>query len=141
MRSMYADPEHWTTINLMPWAAEYSFDNLGACKSWCVTGVQVSHRFRGQGHAARLLDAVIADAEAEGVLLTLYIVPDESGGLDYNQLREFYTRHGFVTTDEDNGEMQYTPSQHVAEYTAALTDNYKAWQGLLVSSQRGGIDA
>ena len=55
--------------------------------------VQPAHRRRGIG--GRLLSRVTADADREGVTLYLDIVPGD--GMDADQLRAWYGRHGFVS--------------------------------------------
>ena len=48
---------------------------------------------RGRGIARKLLAEILADADANGVTLWLEISP--SDGLDYDQLKAWYKRHGF----------------------------------------------
>ena len=106
MQNSYHDIEHWTSVNLMPHILPGTPMNIGPTgveaqtDQWIVTGVQVKDSFRGQGHAGRLLERVIADADAEGVLLMLMVATDGTG-LSVDQLISFYGRRGFVMEDED----------------------------------------
>lgn len=95
MRTIYADPAHWTTINLM--------DMTDQIDGWLITGVQVQKKFRGRGYASDLLDRVCAEADAEGVRLFLEISPDGTG-LNDDVLDAFYRKHGFEQWEEgDDG--------------------------------------
>ena len=58
-----------------------------------ITRVNVPHDYRGRGHASSLLRECTDSADAEQITLFLTIQP--SDGLDYTQLEQFYTRHGF----------------------------------------------
>lgn len=58
-----------------------------------ITRINTPAKHRGQGIAGRLLRQIIVDADALGIDLWLEIAP--SDGLDYDQLRAWYERHGF----------------------------------------------
>lgn len=106
MQHSYHDTDHWASINLMPDLHLCSRTEIGPTgitgdtDHWLVTGVQVGRAHRGGGHAGRLLDRVIADADAEGITLSLMVVPDGTG-LQSDQLIAFYSRRGFTIADED----------------------------------------
>ena len=51
----------------------------------------ISHR--GNGYGSELLDRILADADAEDVILRLNI--DPYGDMTFDQLREWYGRNGF----------------------------------------------
>ncbi len=58
-----------------------------------ISRINVPKAFRSQGHASRLLDTVLADADKEGKRLGLVISP--SDGLNFRQLKSWYERRGF----------------------------------------------
>ena len=58
-----------------------------------VTRINVPNGFRGLGHASALLRQCTESADQEQIPLYLTIQP--SDGLNYEQLEQFYTRHGF----------------------------------------------
>ena len=58
-----------------------------------VTRINVPNGFRGLGHASALLRECTESADQEHIPLYLTIQP--SDGLNYDQLEQFYTRHGF----------------------------------------------
>lgn len=88
MKHIYADPDHWATVNLM----DLTWSPLGG---WLISGVGVGKPFRGQGHAKRLLQQVLDDADAEGLPLYLSISPDGTG-LSQEDLCAFYESLGFT---------------------------------------------
>lgn len=49
---------------------------------------------RGKGHGSALLREICADADSEGVVLTLGVA--SSGPLDNTDLARWYARYGFV---------------------------------------------
>lgn len=100
MRSIYADPAHWATINLIDLSNEVG--------GWLITGVEVQARFRGQGIASDLLDRVCQDADDEGVKLFLEIDPDGTG-LSEAALDAFYSRHGFEEWEEGDERSRVRP--------------------------------
>lgn len=86
MKDTYANVEDGSCIHLM---------ELGPPASdWMITSVGVQRSLRGRGAAGRLLDLVLAEADAEGTLLILSVQPDGTG-LDEDTLRAFYGRRGF----------------------------------------------
>jgi len=94
MKTIYADPIHWTTINLM---------DMPGLDGWLITGVHTQPRFRGNGYASDLLDRVCQDADEEHVRLFLEISPDGTG-LNDAALDAFYRKHGFQEwEDGDEG--------------------------------------
>jgi len=62
-----------------------------------INRLKVPEGERGNGAASRALDAVLRQADAEGV--TLFLTPERIGdsGLSDAQLKAFYTRHGFAS--------------------------------------------
>ena len=58
-----------------------------------INRINVPLAYRGQGIASMLLNEILADADKDKWVLYLIISP--SDGLDYNQLKEWYCRHGF----------------------------------------------
>lgn len=58
-----------------------------------ITRVNVPKEFRGNSHGTTLLKQVLEDADKEGINLFLEI--SESDGLSYEQLKDWYERHGF----------------------------------------------
>lgn len=62
-------------------------------KGWLITRINVPVRQRGKGVGSKLLQQILDDADLEGVNLFLEVVP--SGGLDRDQLEDWYTRKGF----------------------------------------------
>lgn len=56
--------------------------------------IAVPDRLRGQGIGTRLLAAICAQADRDGVTLTLLPLPDNPS--DDARLRAWYARHGFV---------------------------------------------
>jgi GNAT superfamily N-acetyltransferase len=57
---------------------------------------------RGQGHASRALEDLIAFATSNGLSISVYAKQwaGDTGGLNTLQLADFYARHGFVTGDD-----------------------------------------
>ncbi len=91
MKHQYYSVEAGTTVDLMCWN-----DDM-----WLITRVEVNRKFRGQGHASRMLDLVCADADAERATLVLSVEPDGTG-LDTAALMAFYFKRGFVPLAEDD---------------------------------------
>lgn len=58
-----------------------------------ITRINVPKEHRNKKHGSALLKRILADADAEGVVLWLEIL--ESGGLTRTQLAEWYARYGF----------------------------------------------
>ena len=91
MRLSYYDIEHRVTAYLM--------DLNDDC--YLLTELQTGKNFRGQGHAGRLLDHVLAEADTAGATICLEVSPDNSiGSLGYQALLDFYLRRGFVPVEE-----------------------------------------
>jgi GNAT superfamily N-acetyltransferase len=66
---------------------------------WHVAAVRTPKAFRRQGLATSLMQRMCEDADAEGAVLTLAIVPDHFGdSLDYHQLHNWYAKFGFKPT-------------------------------------------
>lgn len=63
--------------------------------------INVPPEFRGKGHGSRLLQRVLDDADEEDVIVMLGINP--YGEMTYDQLRDWYERHGFVEEDRGSG--------------------------------------
>ena len=70
--------------------------------------VYVFRYHRRRGIAGRLLHRVTADADREGVTLYLDIAPSDVEGMDADQLRAWYGRHGFTSRP---GHMWRAPRQ------------------------------
>ncbi|MFD8886425.1 GNAT family N-acetyltransferase [Streptomyces erythrochromogenes] len=68
-----------------------------------VTEVVVREGFRGRGLGSEILRAVCSDADAEGVVLLLSVDPSP-GGLSYEELGKWYSRHGFQGFQHDGPE-------------------------------------
>lgn len=58
-----------------------------------ITRINVPLVYRGLGHGSALLKQICQSADEEDCALFLEIVP--SGGLVYEQLRDWYERYGF----------------------------------------------
>jgi predicted GNAT family acetyltransferase len=68
-------------------------------EKWFITRIHVPSKRRGKGYATALLKQVLHDADVENVTLWLWVFP--SGGLDFKQLKSWYTRYGFISTSYD----------------------------------------
>lgn len=74
-------------------------------KVWAITSVGVGIKFRRQGHASRLLQEVVNDADRETVVLILQVEPDPHDGTNRTaeELKGWYRRVGFERwRDEDS---------------------------------------
>lgn len=60
-----------------------------------ITRINVPEPLRGRGLGTKILSEILADADAEGVVLELH--PFSSGHFTDDELRAWYSRHGFVT--------------------------------------------
>jgi GNAT superfamily N-acetyltransferase len=83
-----------------------------AFEGWIIERISVRPTLRGQGIASRLLDRVCADADAEGVVLTLLVQPE--GGrrsMTYGELMRWYARRGFVCVRGDESLMRRKPGR------------------------------
>lgn len=58
-----------------------------------ITRINVPLGHRGKGLGSKILKAILDDADASGVSLSLEVLP--SGGLNYDELVSWYERHGF----------------------------------------------
>lgn len=58
-----------------------------------ITRIFVPYKYRGKGFASKLLKEVLEAADSDGVTLMLDISP--SGGLEAEELRDWYLRNGF----------------------------------------------
>lgn len=61
-----------------------------------ITRINVMEQYRGRGYGTKILEMILEDADKESITLVLEPVP--SGPLDAKQLRDWYTRYGFVET-------------------------------------------
>jgi hypothetical protein len=109
MKDGYSAYPHRATASLMP------FDSVRP-GSWLLTGIEVGVKdwdgnpLRGKGIARELMAQILADADAEGAPLYLSIEPDGSpGSLTAEQLRDWYTRLGFVPTMDSEFAMLREP--------------------------------
>lgn len=60
---------------------------------YVITRINVMERYRGRGFGTQILNEILADADAEDVIL--YLDPLPSGGLNAEELKAWYERHGF----------------------------------------------
>jgi predicted GNAT family N-acyltransferase len=81
-------------LNLMP---KGMLDESEA-ETWWIARINVPAEYRTQGHGSELLRQVLEDADCEHIRLVLEINP--YGGLDYDELKSWYERHGFVQLEE-----------------------------------------
>lgn len=88
MRTCYIDKETRSIADLC------DYDGRGML----LTRINVPKAARGRGHARRLLDRILEDADHFRVTLFLEISP--SDGLDFDQLEAWYMRHGFERYDD-----------------------------------------
>ena len=65
--------------------------------TWRLAFIRTSGAGRGKGLASRVLKEIAAAADQAGITLTLGVEP-QGNGLDYDQLENWYGRHGFSTT-------------------------------------------
>jgi ribosomal protein S18 acetylase RimI-like enzyme len=79
---------------------------------YMLTSIGTTYGYRGAGYAQRVLNEVLADADAEGVTIILSVSPDPD--TDKERLRAWYSRNGFVLIPEDEGHtaMQRLPREH-----------------------------
>jgi len=97
-----ADGRGWIALTLCQGAIR---GDSGASHAY-LEEVYVFPVHRRRGIASRLLRRVTADADREDVALYLDIVPGD--GMDADQLRDWYGRHGFVSR---TGHMWRAPRQ------------------------------
>lgn len=96
MRTTYVDYEHRAVLDIWQVTEEGVYH---------ISRINVPPEHRGKGIGSRLLDEACVDADREGVMLSLCLFP--SGGLDYDQLKAWYERRGFVEVMTDI--MERTP--------------------------------
>lgn len=65
---------------------------------WRIARINVPRPHRRKGHGTALLRQILADADAEGVLLFLEPLPSDPG-MSRMDLVRWYQRHGFVWAD------------------------------------------
>lgn len=61
---------------------------------YLLTRINVPRQHRGKGHGSKLLRRILEDADRERSTIVLEIAP--SDGLNHDQLKSWYERHGFV---------------------------------------------
>lgn len=108
MEHIYADPDHWATVQLI----DLTFAMPG---HWVVGGFQVHRNHQWKGHGGRLFQQVLDDADREGatLMLTAYGSDSERLGLTHEQLYAFYERRGFVPhPDGSEGDYIRYPKDH-----------------------------
>lgn len=66
-----------------------------------VTHVFTPEQHRGKGFASLLMQKVCAEADEAGKVLLLMAKPYDEGGLDRDELREWYGRFGFKRIQAD----------------------------------------
>ena len=102
MRESYIDIETRSIVTISP--------STNTPNKWWVNRVSVHKEHRGNKIAAKLVTEMCGDADLNGVTLRAYVSPDMSGeGLDFEQLRQFYGRYGFVDKPEAPGDMTRHP--------------------------------
>lgn len=75
--------------------------------NWTITRINVPRESRGQGYGTRLLEMILADADAEGLTLQLEVQP--SGEMTYAALTDWYMKHGFQQRPRNFGYMIRRP--------------------------------
>lgn len=65
---------------------------------WWIDWLSVPIFDRGKGYSRRVMDLVLADADRDGVVLTL--AAHSCGDMDHADLISFYERLGFVATGQ-----------------------------------------
>jgi len=100
MKTCYVD-EHWSIADLV--APGELFPD------WTITRINVVEVHRGKGYGSDLLKRICDDADAEGVKLYLQVSP--SGGLNFDQLGEWYGRYGFQESKRwPGGDIMFRPA-------------------------------
>jgi predicted GNAT family acetyltransferase len=86
MRNCYIDYDHRGIVDLT---------NIGEMVpgTMTMTRINIPREHRGKGLGTALLKRVLDDADRDQVMITLEIMP--SGPLNYDELRDWYARHGF----------------------------------------------
>lgn len=88
MRTYYINPE----INAIA-----DVDSIGGMVCW-IRRINVPAPHRGKGYGSELLDRICTDADAEGMILMLYVV--STGRLDDCDLISWYERRGFIVQED-----------------------------------------
>jgi GNAT superfamily N-acetyltransferase len=65
---------------------------------WYINRINVPEKLRGRGYGRQLLNEIIADADADRVVLVLD--PLATGGLHQDDLERWYLRNGFEWSHE-----------------------------------------
>jgi len=65
-------------------------------KGYLLTRVNVPAEFRGKGYATQLLKQVLAAADEAQITLLLEVAPGIGSSMTAEQLRAWYSRHGFL---------------------------------------------
>lgn len=63
---------------------------------YTITRINVPLQYRRQGYGQKILDMILADGDAEDLVLMLE--PSASDGPDYDQLVNWYGKNGFEMT-------------------------------------------
>lgn len=91
---------------------------------WMLThiGVPSVSKSRGQGHGERCLTTVTDEADREHITLILVVDPDPD--MDYERIRNWYRRHGFVDMPElgSNRAMERAPRLPASAYDRAAAE-------------------
>jgi GNAT superfamily N-acetyltransferase len=85
VRTCYIDRDTRAIVDLTPNESGTAFT---------INRVNVPRHLRRKGHARRLLAKVLEDADREGIVLALWILP--SGDMTFDQLHSWYEKLGFV---------------------------------------------
>lgn len=92
MKSCYFDAKTRSIADVCEYDGEYGV--IGKRKSYLITRISVLPKSRRQGIGQRLLSEIIADADKDGVVLYLEIVPGDED-TKYEQLHMWYKNNGF----------------------------------------------
>ena len=99
MREQYINPETKSQVDLTPLQrSSLTIDG------YIISMVSTPRAHRGLGGASFLMELVLADADREGIILELEILP--SGPMNYGALKAWYNRLGFNQID-DNWYVRY----------------------------------
>lgn len=91
MRNVFIDAETGASISL-------SRCRINGRSGKSVDKVYCPPAHRGKGIAGRLFRQILAQADAEGLMLRLVIASDDDGGPDDTELERWYTSLGFKRT-------------------------------------------
>lgn len=64
--------------------------------AWLLQSLFIDRKLRGRHYGSMLLEKVCRNADREHVTLYLQISPDRDCPLTEEQVRAFYSRHGFI---------------------------------------------